>query len=133
MNIKYKGKHKGRICTNAKALGKTFTIDQLALRIGEMIQYKNYHAAHTYPFPEDEEVAKWVREFAEPQDIVNYMKGIGTDESLLMNPLPSNPVSPEPNPAEDPIKAKGGIKIKGRKTPDNKHIKIKKKDPPHNS
>ncbi|MEM7370984.1 MAG: hypothetical protein AAF587_20385 [Bacteroidota bacterium] len=82
-NIKWKGNFKGRICGNTSEFGKLFLLNMLALRIGEILQYKNYHAEQVPPFPEDEEVARWIREFAEPNDIVNKEKGIVVDDSSL--------------------------------------------------
>lgn len=134
-NIKSEGKHQGRICSNTKEFGKLFSLDMLALRIGEMLQYKNYHALNTPPYPEDEEVARWVREFAEPQDIVNYDKGIVVDDTVLLNPKkgdsdpppdsPADLIVPEDEPKEPP---KSGIRIKKSRPADTGHIKFKKKD-----
>ncbi|RMG23320.1 MAG: hypothetical protein D6730_14680 [Bacteroidetes bacterium] len=84
-NIKSKGQFKGRICSNSKSFGKLYQLDDLILRIGEIIQYKNYHAVNTAPFPEDEEVARWVREVAEPQGWVNRGPGGAVDESHLLD------------------------------------------------
>ena len=70
-NIKYHGKEKGHICSNAKDFGKRYNLYFLAHRIGEILQYKNYHAIEEPPHPDDEIVAEWVREYAEPKDIVN--------------------------------------------------------------
>ncbi len=83
-NIKSEGKEKGRVCANAMNLGKAFTLDLLVIRIGEILQYKNYHAKHVPPFPEDSKVAKWVTTFAEPNDIVNKEKGIVVDDTPLV-------------------------------------------------
>lgn len=70
--------NKGRICINAKALGAWHTLDMLVLRIGDMLQYKNYFAENKDPFPEDAKVAKWVREYAEPRGIIGKNKPIDT-------------------------------------------------------
>lgn len=83
-NIKFDGNHKGRICGNVKNFGKAYNLYQLVLRIGEILQYKNYHAEHVSPYPEDATVAKWVVEYAEPNDIVNKSKGIVVDDSPLL-------------------------------------------------
>lgn len=130
-NIKSEGRHKGRICSNTKEFGKLFSLDMLAIRIGEMLQYKNYHALNTPPYPEDETVARWVREFAEPQNIVNYDKGIYVDDSLLAKSeeeyLAENQQTPEIPPTEEESKPTGVIKIKKSRGADTGHIKIKKK------
>lgn len=55
-NIKSEGKEKGRVCANAMNLGKAFTLDLLVIRIGEILQYKNYHAKHVPPSPK---IRRW--------------------------------------------------------------------------
>ena len=82
-NIKWDGKFKGRICGNTKEYGKGYDLVQLVYRIGEILQYKNYHAENTPPFPEDSMVAKWVKEYAEPNKIVDKWLETYTDYSDL--------------------------------------------------
>lgn len=98
-NIKSEGQYKGRICSNTKEFGKLYNLDLLILRIGRILEYKNYHAINVTPYPEDEKVAKWVRDFAEPNKIVR--KGIGLiegKEDLL--PTPSSPNIEEKAPVK---------------------------------
>lgn len=83
-NIRSSGAYKGRICGNVKNFGRTYTVNQLILRIGEILQYKNYHAELTDPYPEDMEVAEWVRTFAEPNKIVQNSEGIVIDKTPLV-------------------------------------------------
>ena len=64
-NIKFTGTRKGFIDYG----GGFNRFDELVIRIGEMIQYKNYHASISPPYPEDAKVSKWVREYAEPNDL----------------------------------------------------------------
>lgn len=85
-NIRFYGEHKGHICINKDVLGSWQTLDMLVEQIGEMLQYKNYHAINEIPYPEDAEVARWIREYAEPRDIVNKYKKIFTDSRSLLNP-----------------------------------------------
>ena len=85
-NIRSSGSYKGRICINNKAIGFWQTLDMLVIQIGEMLQYKNYHALHVSPFPEDPVVAKWVREYAEPNGLVDSNKNVSIDDRLLMLP-----------------------------------------------
>lgn len=85
-NIRSKGELKGRICINEQVLGHWHTLDRLILQIGEMLQYKNYHAIEVQPYPEDAVVARWVREFAEPNDIVDKSRQIYVDDRALMKP-----------------------------------------------
>ena len=91
-NIVSKGKEKGRICTQSDKFGTLYELPQLVLRIGEILQYRNYLAELVEPYPFDLEVAKWVREYAEPNDIVNLKKLIAVDETpLLSDDLPEVP------------------------------------------
>jgi ubiquitin-protein ligase len=87
-NVNFHTSYKGRICINAEALGDWHTLDMLAERIGEMLQYKNYHAEHSVPYPEDAKVAQWVREYAQPRNIVNKAKRIYTDNRPLLRLSP---------------------------------------------
>lgn len=125
-NIRFNGTHKGRICITAKALGSYFTLDELVLRIGEILQYKNYLAENIAPYPEDENVARWVREFAEPKNIINQARKIAVDNSDLL--LPVSPENDPDNRAPMP-KPKTGIIIKKPTSTPQPHpgIVIKKK------
>ena len=114
-NIKYSGHYAGRICINAQALGHWHTLDMLVLRIGQMLQYKNYHAINIQPYPEDAEVARWVREYAEPNDIVNREKRIFIDDTPLINP--------EDTSKPEDIRSKIKLSIKTKK-PIQKRLKI---------
>jgi len=79
-NIKWDGPYKGHICGNVKDFGKTYTLDLMILRIANIIEYKNYLAENIPPFPEEEKVAKWIREYAEPNGLVNGEDGIIWDK-----------------------------------------------------
>ncbi len=83
-NIKSDGKYKGRICGNTKGFGLGFDLYLLIIRIGEILQYKQYHAENTPPFPEDIHSAKWVMAYAEPNGIVNKYKDIVIDNTPLI-------------------------------------------------
>lgn len=85
-NIKWDGNYKGRICGNLKDFGKTYSLDLLILRIGQILQYKNYLADNVPPYPEEEKVAAWVRDYAEPLEIVDTFNGINIDK------IPEGPV-----------------------------------------
>lgn len=153
-NIKSDGVHKGHICTNSNELGKLMDLYLLVHRIGQILQYQNYHAQNVYPYPDDEKVAKWVREYAEPKNIVNKKKNIFIDDSSLLfddtkdnntpkidNPPPINSVTvssseeipkttPPPVVEEEdaPIKIKKiSIKSIRNKPPSDGKIKIKRK------
>lgn len=79
-NIDHEEPH--HVCTNnvqnwfaAKPLA------ELVLAMGEMVQYKHYHAKWVSPFPLDRAAADWVLEVAEPQGI------IGPDKAFDDRPL----------------------------------------------
>ncbi|MHC1774103.1 MAG: hypothetical protein AB9834_01700 [Lentimicrobium sp.] len=82
-NIRSSGMFKGRVCSNEKDLGVSTTLSTRILRIGQYLQYQLYHARDTYPYPEDTQVAEWVREEAEPMGWINLQEGIFTDYSNL--------------------------------------------------
>ncbi|MBK8706646.1 MAG: hypothetical protein IPN33_25755 [Saprospiraceae bacterium] len=50
-NIRSDGPSKGRVCSNSRNLGKMSDLYQLVLRIGEILQYKNYHAEEHAAIP----------------------------------------------------------------------------------
>ncbi|MBK6622501.1 MAG: hypothetical protein IPH04_19485 [Saprospirales bacterium] len=143
-NVKADGKFKGKICGNTTNFGRSYDLFQLVLRIGEILQYKNYHAEHTPPFPEDARVGKWVTEFAEPKGIVNQNKGIYVDETnLLMTAqeieqeeaaAKGKENTPSPEPADESKKAGSiGIVIKSQRQNPNPNqpppgISFKKKE-----
>jgi len=83
-NVKSDGKYKGRICGNTKGFGLGFDLYLLIIRIGEILQYKQYHAENTPPFPEDIHAARWVMEYAEPNMIVNKYKDLVIDNTPLI-------------------------------------------------
>lgn len=113
-NIKSEGKYKGRVCGNTESFGLSYGLYQLVLRVGEILQYKNYHAIHEPPYPEDSKVAEWVIQFAEPNGIVNKYQDIAVDDTPLVHveraadeapqpavniaPPPLTPPGPEPPP-----------------------------------
>ena len=72
-NIDHQEPH--HVCTNnvqnwfaAKPLA------ELVLAMGEMVQYKHYHAKWVTPFPLDRAAAEWVLQVAEPRGIVGPSK-----------------------------------------------------------
>ena len=142
-NVKSEGKFKGKICGNTTNFGRSYDLYQLVLRIGEILQYKNYHAAHTPPFPEDARVAKWVTDFAEPMGIVNQNKGIYVDDTPLlmteeeieqeMATAKQKDETPAENPSEEKKTGSIGIVIKSQRQNPNPNqpppsISFKKKE-----
>ncbi len=83
-NIKWDKPNKGHICTNNKKFGKGYTLYMLVLRIGEIIQYKNYLAENVPPYPDDAMVARWVQQYAEPQGLMGGRGKQPVDNSNLL-------------------------------------------------
>ena len=79
------GPYQGRICGNTEGFGAFFSLDDLILRIAAMLKYESYHAELTYPYPEDENVARWIREYAEPLGIVKPSVGLIPEGAMPEN------------------------------------------------
>jgi ubiquitin-protein ligase len=75
------------VCVNrAEWLGGT-GLDDLCRQLFDMAQYRNYHADDSrLPYPLDKDVAKWVREYAEPRGIVDKKRGISVDDRPFYRP-----------------------------------------------
>ncbi|MBI1353551.1 MAG: hypothetical protein GC160_04340 [Acidobacteria bacterium] len=91
------------VCTNevqnyypGKSLG------ELIEWLGELVQYKRYHARHEPPFPIDTEVAQWVLDVAEPKGWISTQKPV--DSRPLLRGLGIVQGSPPPAPAPVGIK-----------------------------
>ena len=65
-NIQSTGRFKGKICGNVNSYGVDYSLRQLVLRVGEILQYRNYLADFVPPYPEDPKVAEWVKTYGEP-------------------------------------------------------------------
>ena len=65
-NIRYSGSFKGHVCLTIKEMGVLASLKDLVLRVEHYLKYQLYHAQNTYPYPEDQNVAEWVREEGEP-------------------------------------------------------------------
>jgi ubiquitin-protein ligase len=59
------------VCVNKAQWLGGMGLDDLCRQLFEMVQYKNYHAEQTFPYPLDQEAARWVREVAEPRGLIN--------------------------------------------------------------
>ncbi|MBK9013924.1 MAG: hypothetical protein IPM82_07470 [Saprospiraceae bacterium] len=86
------------------------------------------------PYPEDAGVAKWVRDFAEPNNIISKAKGVVTDPRPLLKPseewlrtrkekvrvtvtgVRKNLDNPEPPPPPPPMVNAPKIKVLGKRT-----------------
>ena len=74
------------VCVNKAEWVGAIGLDDLCRQMFEMVQYKNYHAEFVYPYPLDQKVAQWVREFAEPHGIVNKAAGKYVDDRPFVKP-----------------------------------------------
>lgn len=71
-NIRYSGSFKGHVCLTIKEMGVLASLKDLVLRVEQYLKYQLYHAQNTYPYPEDQNVAEWVREEGEPNGWVRF-------------------------------------------------------------
>jgi hypothetical protein len=71
-NIRYSGSFKGHVCLTIRDMGVLATIADLVQRVESYLKYQIYHAQNIYPYPEDQNVAEWVREEAEPNGWVRF-------------------------------------------------------------
>lgn len=65
-NIRHSGSFRGHVCLTIKEMGVLASLKDLVLRVEQYLKYQLYHAQNTYPYPEDQNVAEWVREEGEP-------------------------------------------------------------------
>jgi ubiquitin-protein ligase len=76
----------GAVCINKPEWLGGMRIDDLCRMMFEMVQYKNYHVHQVKPWPLDQVVAEWVREYAEPNGIVDKSRGIFVDDKPFIRP-----------------------------------------------
>ena len=93
-NIRYSGHFKGHVCLTIKEMGVMASLKDLVLRVEQYLKYQLYHAQNTYPYPEDQNVAEWVREEGEPNGWVRF--GQNNPEANAPTPTPA-PVPNEDN------------------------------------
>jgi len=91
-NIRYSGSFKGHVCLTIKEMGVMASLRTLVLRVEQYLKYQLYHAQNTYPYPEDQNVAEWVREEGEPNGWTRF----GQEQQ------PSRPSSPNSTPSSTP-------------------------------
>ena len=63
------------------------SLKDLVIRVEHYLKYQLYHAQNTYPYPEDQNVAEWVREEGEPNGWTRF----GQDAPLPNTPPVQNP------------------------------------------
>lgn len=102
-NIRYSGSFKGHVCLTIKEMGVLASIKDLVLRVERYLKYQMYHAANTYPYPEDQGVAEWVREEGEPNDWVHFTQD---QPEATPTPTPTQPIADD-----KPVKPKISLSI----------------------
>ena len=90
-NIRYSGSFKGHVCLTIKEMGVLASIKDLVLRVERYLKYNMYHAQNTYPYPEDQSVAEWVREEGEPNGWVKFTQEM--PEDAAPKPAPAAPAT----------------------------------------
>ena len=80
-NIRYSGRFKGHVCLTIKEMGVLASLKDLVLRVERYLKYQLYHAQNTYPYPEDQNVAEWVREEGEPNGWTRFGQDMTESES----------------------------------------------------
>lgn len=101
-NIRYSGSFKGHVCLTIKDMGVMASLKTLVLRVERYLKYQLYHAQNTYPYPEDQNVAEWVREEAEPNGWTRFAQ---TKSEPAPPPQPfSSPATDTPTPDKPPIR-----------------------------
>ena len=88
-NIRYSGSFKGHVCLTIKEMGVLASIKDLVLRVERYLKYQMYHAQNTYPYPEDQAVAEWVREEGEPNGWVKFAQDMPEEPA----PKPAAPAA----------------------------------------
>jgi ubiquitin-protein ligase len=81
-NVRYFGDFKGHVCLNFEDSGTETNLIEYIDRIADYLRYTDYHAVNEYPFPEDQTVAQWVLEQAEPQGWLYFYE----DEKFIDQP-----------------------------------------------
>ena len=66
-NIRFFGDFKGHVCLNFESNGSSTTLSDYICKVAGYLRYGEYYAINEYPYPEDQNVARWVLEQAEPQ------------------------------------------------------------------
>ena len=80
-----------QVCTDkAKTWWVGKEIADLVIQVGEMLQYKHYHALNEPPFPQDSTVAAWVLNYAEPQGLLGPKKPVDRRSLLKSHRIRQN-------------------------------------------
>jgi len=71
-NVRFFGDFKGRVCLNLKDCGTSVYLAEHVGTVAGYLRYADYHARNEYPYPEDQTVAQWTLEQAEPQGWLHF-------------------------------------------------------------
>lgn len=109
----------GRVCTNAPEWLAATSLEDLCFQMFEMVQYKNYHAENSSPYPLDDAAAQWVIEFAEPRGIVDKRLGKSVDNQPFYRPdvprritVHAQPPGGEPPGVPRPVPGPSRIRVR---------------------
>jgi hypothetical protein len=91
-NIRYSGSFKGHVCLTIKEMGVLASLKDLVLRVERYLMYQLYHAQNTYPYPEDQNVAEWVREEGEPNGWTRFGQDVDSITPAQQKPMKGNVV-----------------------------------------
>ena len=105
-NIRYSGNFKGHVCLTIKEMGVMSSLSTLVVRVERYLKYQLYHAQNTYPYPEDQAVAQWVREEGEPNGWTHFRQSDDNEPEQVQKPIEENPVIIPTNPIQTPEKKK---------------------------
>ena len=87
-------------------MGVLASIKDLVLRVERYLKYQMYHAQNTYPYPEDQGVAEWVREEGEPNGWVKFAQ-----ENPEADEKPAAPAVPAADNKDEKPKKKISLSI----------------------
>ena len=118
-NIEHLEPH--HVCTNnVQNWYSTKSLDDLVVTLGEMVQYRRYHAAWVAPFPLDKEAADWVVSFAEPKGFIGPEKPV--DERQILRPQKTRLRGAANPPAYQPPKSTGRLRLGVKKTTEERFV-----------
>lgn len=100
------------VCVNKAEWLGGMGLNDLCQQLFEMVQYKNYHAELSPPYPLDAEAATWVREYAEPRGVVNKNRGVSIDNRPFYKPTVVEPVQRTIHLLDSKPNASQSLKIK---------------------
>jgi ubiquitin-protein ligase len=87
------GREPNRVCIDQAHWQPGQHLDAVILMMGEMVQYKNYHAEDSPPYPLDREAAAWARA---AQAVGHFSKSRPVDPRPLLRPEGAPPGTTEP-------------------------------------